>query len=890
MQTAEIRRRWLDYFGDRGHTVVPSASLVSDDPSLLFTVAGMVPFIPYLTGLVPTPYPRATSVQKCIRTNDIEEVGKTPRHGTFFQMNGNFSFGDYFKEEAIGYAWELLTSSEADGGLAFSPDDLWVTVYEEDDEAIALWKKVAGLPDERIQRLGKDSNYWHTGQPGPAGPCSEIFFDRGPAYGADGGPATDDDRYVEIWNLVFMQYQIENVRSKVDFDIVRELPNKNIDTGMGLERVAFLKQGVDNMYEIDQVRPVLDRAAELSGRRYGAVHDDDVRMRVIADHVRSSLMLMSDGVRPSNEGRGYILRRLLRRTVRSMRLLGVEGATFPELFPASRDAMKAAYPEVEADYERISRLAYAEEETFLRTLAAGTDILDIAVDDTKQRASTGTTPRLPGDTAFLLHDTFGFPIDLTLEIAEENGLTVDRDAFDRLMSEQRARAKADAKSRKVALADLSVYSAFRAQGETVFTGYDELDTETRVLGLIVDGVDVDRAVAGDIAEVVLAETSLYAESGGQEADSGRIVGTGFDLEVLDVQKPVKGLVSHRVQVTSGEVGVGDAATSVVDPTYRRGATQAHSATHLIHAALREVLGPEAHQAGSYNKAGYMRLDFNWNQALSPETRSEIEEIANAAIRDDLQVVTREMPLDEARALGAMALFGEKYGETVRMVDIGGPWSRELCAGTHVSTSAQVGLINLVSESSVGSTNRRVESLVGADAFRDFAAERAIVSQLTSSLKTPRDQVADRVGDLVTSLRAAEKKIAEFESARLATRVPALAETATTVGDLTVVAESVGSLGSTDDLRSLALSVRERLGSSGSSVVALAADVSGKPAVIVATTEGARRAGVKAGRLAKGAAAALGGGGGGKDDLAQGGGSDVSAIPAALAGIVAELRA
>ncbi|MBF4599577.1 alanine--tRNA ligase [Frigoribacterium sp. VKM Ac-1396] len=890
MQTAEIRRRWLDYFGDRGHTVVPSASLVSDDPSLLFTVAGMVPFIPYLTGLVPTPYPRATSVQKCIRTNDIEEVGKTPRHGTFFQMNGNFSFGDYFKEEAIGYAWELLTSSEADGGLAFSPDDLWVTVYEEDDEAIALWKKVAGLPDERIQRLGKDSNYWHTGQPGPAGPCSEIFFDRGPAYGVDGGPATDDDRYVEIWNLVFMQYQIENVRSKVDFDIVRELPNKNIDTGMGLERVAFLKQGVDNMYEIDQVRPVLDRAAELSGRRYGAVHDDDVRMRVIADHVRSSLMLMSDGVRPSNEGRGYILRRLLRRTVRSMRLLGVEGATFPELFPASRDAMKAAYPEVEADYERISRLAYAEEETFLRTLAAGTDILDIAVDDTKQRASTGTTPRLPGDTAFLLHDTFGFPIDLTLEIAEENGLTVDRDAFDRLMSEQRARAKADAKSRKVALADLSVYSAFRAQGETVFTGYDELDTETRVLGLIVDGVDVDRAVAGDIAEVVLAETSLYAESGGQEADSGRIVGTGFDLEVLDVQKPVKGLISHRVQVTSGEVGVGDAATSVVDPTYRRGATQAHSATHLIHAALREVLGPEAHQAGSYNKAGYMRLDFNWNQALSPETRSEIEEIANGAIRDDLQVVTREMPLDEARALGAMALFGEKYGETVRMVDIGGPWSRELCAGTHVSTSAQVGLINLVSESSVGSTNRRVESLVGADAFRDFAAERAIVSQLTSSLKTPRDQVADRVGDLVTSLRAAEKKIAEFESARLATRVPALAEAASSVGDLTVVAESVGSLGSTDDLRSLALSVRERLGSSGSSVVALAADVSGKPAVIVATTEGARRAGVKAGRLAKGAAAALGGGGGGKDDLAQGGGSDVSAIPAALAGIVAELRA
>jgi len=886
MQTAEIRRRWLTYFGDRGHTVVPSASLVSDDPSLLFTVAGMVPFIPYLTGLVPTPYPRATSVQKCIRTNDIEEVGKTPRHGTFFQMNGNFSFGDYFKEQAIAYAWEFLTGPEEDGSLGFSPDDLWVTVYEEDDEAIEFWKRVAGLPDERIQRLGKDTNYWHTGQPGPAGPCSEIFFDRGPAYGADGGPATDDDRYVEIWNLVFMQYQIENVRSKVDFDIVRELPAKNIDTGMGLERVAFLKQGVDNMYEIDQVRPVLDEAARLSGRRYGAVHDDDVRMRVIADHVRSSLMLMSDGVRPSNEGRGYILRRLLRRTVRSMRLLGVEGATFPVLFAASRDAMKSAYPEVEREWDRISRLAIAEEETFLRTLAAGTSILDLAVEDT--RAQQGR--QLQGDTAFLLHDTFGFPIDLTLEIAEESGLSVDREAFDRLMGEQRSRAKADAKSKKTALADLSVYSAFRAQGETVFTGYDALDTETRVLGLIVDGASVDRAVVGDIAEVVLAETSLYAESGGQEADQGSIVGTGFDLEVLDVQKPVKGLVSHRVQVRQGEVGVGDAATTVVDPVYRRGATQAHSATHLVHAALRQVLGPEAHQAGSYNKAGYLRLDFNWNQPLSPETRSEIEEIANSAVRDDLQVVTRVLPLDEARSMGAMALFGEKYGDSVRMVDIGGPWSRELCAGTHVSSSAQIGLVNLVGESSVGSTNRRVESLVGLDAFREFAAERAIVSQLTSSLKAPRETLPERVGELVQSLRAAEKRIAEFESAQLATRVPSLVEQAAPVGDLTVVAEHVGQLRSTDDLRSLVTSVRERLGRDRAAVVALAADVAGKPSVIVATTEPARAAGAKAGALVRGAAAVLGGGGGGKDDLAQGGGSDVSAIPAALTGIVDALRA
>jgi alanyl-tRNA synthetase len=883
MQTAEIRRRWLEFFGDRGHTVVPSASLVSDDPSLLFTVAGMVPFIPYLTGLVPPPYPRATSVQKCIRTNDIEEVGKTPRHGTFFQMNGNFSFGDYFKEQAIEYAWQFLTSPEDDGGLGFDPRDLWVTVYEDDDEAIAFWKAHSTLPDERIQRLGKDSNYWSTGQPGPAGPCSEIFFDRGPAYGIDGGPATDDDRYVEIWNLVFMQYQIKNVRTKVDFDIVGELPNKNIDTGMGLERVAFIKQGVDNMYEIDQVRPVLDKAAEISGRAYGANHEDDVRMRIIADHVRSSLMLMSDGVQPSNEGRGYILRRLLRRTIRSMRLLGVDTITFPELFAASRDAMQAAYPEVAEGYDRISRIAFAEEETFLRTLAQGTTILDVAVERAKQDSSAA----IGGDTAFLLHDTFGFPIDLTLEMAAEAGLDVDRSAFDTLMADQRARAKADAKSKKTALADLSVYSAFRAHGETVFLGYDALEAETAILGIIKDGESVDRAAAGDIVEVILGETALYAESGGQDADQGSIIGNGFDLEVLDVQRPVAGLWSHKVQVRSGEVGVGDPATTVVDADYRRGATQAHSATHLVNAALRDILGPEALQAGSYNKAGYMRLDFSWSQPVSFATRTEIEDVVNTAIRSDLPVSTRVLPLSEAKSLGAQALFGEKYGNEVRMVDIGGPWSRELCGGTHVASSAQIGLVNLVGESSVGSTNRRVEALVGIEGFRDLAAERTIVSQLSSALKAPRDDIPGRVASLMNDLKAAQKRIAEFESANLQQRVPTIARAATTVGGTTLVAESVEGLQSADELRSLATGVRAQLGASAA-VVALGSIVNGKPAVIVATNEAARAAGIQAGPLAKEAAAVLGGGGGGKPDLAQGGGTDSSALPAALRAIAARV--
>ena len=884
MKTAEIAQRYLDYFEKNDHTIVPSASLVSDDPTLLFTVAGMVPFIPYLTGVVPAPHPRVADVQKCIRTNDIEEVGRTARHGTFFQMLGNWSFGDYFKEGAIRYAWELLTSSEGDGGLGFDEKDLWVTVYETDDEAEAIWRDIIGLKPERIQRLGRADNYWNTGQPGPGGPDSEIFFDRGPKYGRDGGPAADDSRFLEIWNLVFMQDFIENVRGKTEFDIVGELPQKNIDTGMGLERVAFLKQGVENMYETDQVRPVLDRAVELSGRQYGANRDDDVRFRVIADHVRSSLMLLSDGVRPSNEGRGYILRRLMRRTVRSMRLLGVDAPTFPELFSVSRDAMKSAYPVLETDWAQLSAAAVAEEETFLRTLASGSTILDLALGETKKTG--GST--LSGSEAFLLHDTYGFPIDLTLEIAEEAGLSVDRGAFDTLMQEQRARAKADAKSRKRQLADVSVYRDLRGLGETVFLGYDEFETESTVLGILVDGAPVTSAGEGLVAEIVLAGTTLYAESGGQVADKGTITGPGYVLDVLDVQRPVPGLISHTVEVRQGVVAVDAKATTNVDAANRRAARQAHSATHLVHAALRDTLGPTATQAGSLNRAGYMRFDFSWGQPLSPETRTEIEEIANRAIDDALEVTTRIVSLDEAKAAGAMALFGEKYGETVRMVDIGGPWSRELCAGTHVRSSSEIGLINLIGESSVGASNRRVEALVGRDAFRELAAERAIVSQLTSSLKTPREQLPERIADLAAQLKAAEKRIAQFEAAERAGRVPAIAATATAAGPFQYVAHDLGEVASADDVRSVATAVRDTFGSTAT-VTAVSGVANGRPMVVIATNDAARGAGAKAGALAKVAAGVLGGGGGGRDDVAQGGGADVSALPAAFTAIEQELR-
>ncbi|MEV4774841.1 alanine--tRNA ligase [Microbacterium sp. LWH12-1.2] len=884
MNTAEIAQRYLDFFEKNDHVIVPSASLVSDDPSLLFTVAGMVPFIPYLTGVVPAPHPRIADVQKCIRTNDIEEVGKTARHGTFFQMMGNWSFGDYFKEGAIRYAWELLTSAESDGGYGFEEKDLWVTVYETDDEAEAIWRDIIGLKPERIQRLGRADNYWNTGQPGPGGPDSEIFFDRGPAYGKDGGPAVDDSRFLEIWNLVFMQDFIENVRGKTEFDIVGELPQKNIDTGMGLERVAFLKQGVENMYETDQVRPVLDRAVELSGRRYGAVHEDDVRFRVIADHVRSSLMLLSDGVRPSNEGRGYILRRLMRRTVRAMKLLGVDEPTFPELFTASRDAMQTAYPVLAKEWSTLSASAFAEEETFRRTLAQGSTILDLALDETKK----GGGATLSGPEAFLLHDTYGFPIDLTLEVAEEAGLSVDRAAFDSLMLEQRTRAKEDARNRKRQLADVSVYRELRGLGETGFDGYTELEVESRILGILVDGQPVRTASEGQIAEVVLSETTLYAESGGQVADKGTIVGAGFVLEVLDVQRPVAGLISHTIEVASGSVSVDDAATTVVDAANRRAARQAHSATHLVHAALRDTLGPTATQSGSLNRAGYMRFDFAWSQALSADTRTEIEEITNRAVQDALEVTTRIMSLDEAKEAGAMALFGEKYGDRVRMVDIGGPWSRELCAGTHVNTSAEIGIVSVVGESSVGASNRRIEALVGQDAFRELAAERALVSQLTSALKTPRDQLSERIADLAANLKAAEKRIAQFEAKERAGQIPAIAEAAVRVGAHRVAALSLGEIASADDVRELALGVRERLGADAA-VVALGGIVAGRPVVVVATNDSARAAGAKAGALAKRAAGVLGGGGGGRDDVAQGGGTDVSALASALEAISQELR-
>ncbi|MBN3456723.1 alanine--tRNA ligase [Mycobacterium sp. DSM 3803] len=893
MQTHEIRKRFLDHFVKAGHTEVPSASVILDDPNLLFVNAGMVQFVPYFLGARTPPWDRATSVQKCIRTPDIDEVGITTRHNTFFQMAGNFSFGDYFKKGAIELAWTLLTNPVADGGYGFDPEKLWATVYLDDDEAIELWQEVAGLPLERIQRRGMADNYWSMGIPGPCGPCSEIYYDRGPEYGIEGGPEANEDRYIEIWNLVFMQNERGEGTSKDDFEILGPLPRKNIDTGMGVERIACLLQGVDNVYETDLVRPVIDLVARIAPRGYGVGnHDDDVRYRIIADHSRTAAIIIGDGVSPGNEGRGYVLRRLLRRIIRAAKLLGVEQPIMGDLMTTVRDEMGPSYPELVTDFERINRIAVAEETAFNRTLVSGSRLFDDAAAATKRSGATV----LSGADAFTLHDTYGFPIDLTLEMAAEAGLSVDEAGFRTLMAEQRQRAKADAAARKQAHTDLSAYRELVDTGPTEFTGFDELTSEARILGIFVDGKRVPvvghEGLEADRVELILDRTPFYAESGGQIADEGVISGTGTSetarAAVTDVQKIAKTLWAHRVNVESGEFVEGDTVAAAVDPKWRHGATQGHSGTHMVHAALRQVLGPNAVQAGSLNRPGYLRFDFNWQGALTEDQRSQIEEVTNEAVEADFEVHTFNTELDKAKAMGAMALFGENYPDEVRVVEIGGPFSLELCGGTHVHNSAQIGPVTILGESSVGSGVRRVEAYVGLESFRHLAKERALMAGLASTLKVPSEEVPARVANLVERLKAAEK---EIDKARLANARAAAANAAAgaeVIGKVRVVAQRMAAGMSAGDLRSLVGDIRGKLGSDPA-VIALIAEGEGDSVpFVVAVNPAAQDLGLRANDLVKQFAAPVNGRGGGKADMAQGSGKGAAGIDAALAALRAEI--
>ncbi|MFC0315355.1 alanine--tRNA ligase [Gordonia phosphorivorans] len=878
MQTHEIRKRFLDHFIRAGHTEVPSASLILDDPNLLFVNAGMVPFKPYFLGDQTPPFPRATSVQKCVRTLDIEEVGVTTRHNTFFQMAGNFAFGDYFKREAIEFAWSLLTDPVEQGGYGMDPERLWPTVYVDDDEAEGIWRDVIGVPAERIQRRGMADNFWSMGVPGPCGPCSEIFYDRGPEYGVEGGPEADEDRYIEIWNLVFMQDERGEGTSKDDYEILGPLPKKNIDTGMGIERVACLLQGVDNVYETDLLKPVIDLASALSGRVYGAGNaEDDVRFRVIADHSRTAVMLIGDGVIPGNDGRGYVLRRLLRRVVRSMRLLGATAPTMAAIVEKVIENMSPAYPELAEQHDHILTVAVAEETSFGRTLASGSVLFAEAASATKAAGRE----RISGDDAFTLHDTYGFPIDLTLEMAAEAGLQVDREGFTELMAEQRRRAKADAAARKSGHADLSAYRDFLDRGPTEFTGFDELVTNARVLGMVADGERVVVAAAGTEVEVVLDRTPLYAESGGQTADIGTITTTaGARLKVKDVQKLNKQVWLHRVVVETGEIVEGDEVLASVDSGWRHGATQGHSGTHLVHAALRQVLGPTATQAGSLNRPGYLRFDFHASSPLSDDQRAQIEQISNEAVAANYTVNTFETDLAKAKEMGALALFGENYGDDVRVVEIGGPFSMELCGGTHVGTSAQIGPVTVIGEGSVGSGVRRVEAYVGMDSLRYLSKERALMAGLSASLKVPSEQVPDRVEQLVTRLKEAEKALDAVRAEQARAAVGSLIDDAESVGGTLVVAGRVGDGVDANGLRTLVTELRGKV-ADRDAVVALFAVDGAKVPFVVATTAAARDRGLKAGALVGEVAPLVSGRGGGKPDLAQGSGTDASGINSAL---------
>jgi alanyl-tRNA synthetase len=794
-------------------------------------------------------------------------------------MCGNFSFGDYFKEGAIALAWELLTRPIADGGYGFPEEKLWVTVYLDDDEAADIWHKQIGVPKERIQRRDMADNFWSMGVPGPCGPCSEIYYDRGPAYGVEGGPIADENRYLEVWNLVFMQNERGAGGGKDGYPILGELPAKSIDTGLGLERTAALLQGVENIYEIDTTIQILNRASELTGVKYGASEKSDVSLRVIADHARTSAMLIGDGVTPGNEGRGYVLRRMMRRTIRNMRLLGSMDPIMSELTVAAIGAMGPQYPELVSDRKRILAVSASEEESFLQTLKSGTQIFDVSSAALKKSKSSV----LPGEDVFKLHDTYGFPFDLTLEMAREEGLSVDEDGFRRLMKEQKDRAKADAKSKKSGHTDVSVYRSIADKsGKTEFLGYTNTSSESKLTGILLDGVGVSSATEGDDVEIILNRTPFYAEGGGQLADGGRItLSSGAVIEIDDVQSPVPGVSVHRGRVINGTVEVGADALAEIDSERRSAISRAHTATHMVHKAFREVLGETATQAGSENSPGRFRFDFPATGAVSASVLDDVESRVNTLLLDNLEVTAESMSQAKAKEIGAMALFGEKYGDVVRVVSVG-DWARELCGGTHVSRSGQLGVVKLLGESSIGAGVRRVEALVGVDAYKFLAREHILLNSLTELIKGSRtEELPERISDMLNKMKEIEKELAAVRSAQALSQVGDLAKAATKINGHTFIGSVMSDGISGDDLRKIAIDLRSQ---NANSVVALLSNNEGKPVLVVAVSDESRAAGVKAGALVKIGSTVLGGGGGGKDDFAQGGGTDAGKSLDAIAAI------
>jgi alanyl-tRNA synthetase len=882
MTSTEIRETFLGFFEKRDHRIVRSSSLVpASDPTLLFTNAGMNQFKDVFLGAETRGYVRAVSSQKCLRVsgkhNDLEQVGRTPRHHTFFEMLGNFSFGDYFKEGAIQYAWELLAD-----GFGLPADRMWVTVFsgeeglEPDEEAERIWKEDMGIPDARFRRYGVSENFWSMGETGPCGPCSEIFWDYGQGTGCgrpDCQPSCSCGRFVELWNLVFIQFDRSGEGR------LEPLPSPNVDTGMGLERVAAVLQGVTSNYETDLFRTLISRVEALSGKRYGASSEGDVAMQVIADHLRAVTFLTADGVIPSNERRGYVLRRLLRRAIVFGKRIDLSPPFMHELTGVVVDQMGGAYPELFESREHIARLVRREEEQFERTLTTGLELLEGAI--ARVREAGGQT--IPGGDLFKLYDTFGFPLDLSRDLAEQHGLDVDEGGFEEEMSGQRERARRSWAGAAMPEAD-AVPPAIIIPGGSRFLGYRELTVEeARVLGIMREGQSTDRLLAGQEGELVLETTPFYPESGGQVGDVGVLAGPHGSARVADTQSPLPGTILHRVRVEEGALSVGDRVRAEVDGRRRRGAMRNHTATHLLHAALRDLIGTHVKQAGSLVAPDRLRFDFTHFEGVGEVSLQSIEEAVNEKILEDIPVESDTMPIDDALKAGAMALFGEKYADEVRVIRIG-DYSLELCGGTHTDRTGQIGLVKITSERGIASGVRRIEGLTGEGALRRFQQDAVLIGQVESMLNVARPGLVDGLGRRLSAVRGLQKEIEQLR-VKIAGGGAGGDEKTVEVGPHRVVARRVDGL-SGPERRNLADTIKQRI---GSGVVILGGADKGKAALLVAVTPDASDR-VHAGHLVRELAGLVGGRGGGKPELAEAGGKDPARLDMALSAGVEHAKA
>lgn len=878
MQGSIIREKFLRFFESKGHTIVPSSSLVPhNDPTLLFTNAGMVQFKDVFLGLDSRSYTRATTVQKCVRAggkhNDLDTVGRTARHHTFFEMLGNFSFGDYFKKEAISYAWEFLTEV-----LGLPKERLWVTVYQDDDEAYNLWQKITGIPKERIVRLGEKDNFWSMGDTGPCGPCSEILYDRGEKYRCQAKECAigkcDCDRWLEIWNLVFMQYDRD------ENGVLTPLPRPSIDTGMGLERIASVMQGVDSNFDTDLIKPLIEKVEELTKKKYYA-DERGFPFRVIADHVRSCTFLIADGVLPSNEGRGYVLRRILRRAVRFGKLLGIEQPFLYEIVPVVQEIMGTAYPELLGKKEQIQKIIRQEEERFHETLNDGLKVVNNIIAGIKKRGEKV----IPGHDAFVLYDTYGFPLDLTQDIAEENGLSVDLEGFDKAMEEQRKRAREAREDGKAWDLMTSLSGLLADVGATTFVGYEQEETEAQVLALVQDKDKVTEASEGQEVYLVVGITPCYAESGGQVGDTGQVIGPEGRGRILDTKKLPDGKFLHHLKIEKGTITLGEKVRIIIDQERRQAIARNHTATHLLHKALKEVLGEHANQAGSLVAPDYLRFDFNHFAALEDGEIKAIEERVNEKILANLPITVLEMPLDEAKKMGAIALFGEKYGERVRVVKMG-DYSLELCGGTHLKATGSVGVFKILSESGIGAGLRRIEAVTGKAALTYFAQENERIEKIAQLLKTSKEQIIPKLEATLQELKEKERELEKLNARLALYQVDDLLQQVQDINGVALLAATVQAK-DMESLRSMADLLKNKL---GSGVIVLGASTGEKVNFVATITKDLLATGLHAGNLLKEVAKIAGGGGGGRPDMAQAGGKNPAKLQEALNQVAVIIKA